>query len=150
MTEPGGPFLEEQERQRKIEEETLGGALRKIQSQLNEVKGAILAALGDRALELALWLYNRSGGTIRVSLPGDQMVSLRRRPNTGNAELDRLLDRVDAQAEAFFRANPGASTMLNIELGSPGSARYVSEVEWPAVRQKLRDNVAALAEGKFL
>jgi len=113
------------------------------------MKGSILAALGDHALTLALWFYRRSGRTPRVSVADDQMVSLRRRPNTLNRALDRALDRVDDEAQAFFRANPGGSTRVNIDpAGASGKARYVTEGEWPAVRQELRDNVAALSRGK--
>ena len=116
------------------------------------MKGAILAAIGSRVLALALWFYRRADRTPRVSIADDRMVLLSLRPRTGNAELDRMLDKIDDNAEAFFRENPGASTMLNAELNSPGSARYVSEEEWPAFRQKIRNNVAALARprGEFM
>lgn len=170
MSEPGGPFLEEQERRRKIEEETVGGALRKIQGQLNEVKGEILAALGDHVLTLALWIYFRAGrdrlawaiaeAKLRsatgdlAALIGEPAAreSQKRHDHLTEQDLEMMssrtdvghamLDSLDERVRAFFEAHPGE--LATVDLGHGTRTRRVSEEDWPAMRQRFRDLVVAV------
>lgn len=43
---------------------TFGEVLRDIQREIDGLKGAILAALGDHVLTLALWIYHRAGRSL--------------------------------------------------------------------------------------
>lgn len=82
---------------------TFGEVLRDIQRQIDNLKGAILAALGDHVLALALWIYHRAGRSLLAmeiakviqESAADELAAIRGEPMARDT-LESLEDRCGA------------------------------------------------------
>lgn len=112
--------MEEQERRRKIEDQTLGAAYRNLQRRFDELRRDIATAIGDAIVLVGIWFHRRAGrGHLSLVISG---------AHDADTLIRRLLETLDMERESLRRKALGEDTKsyaLEDRCGAaPGTATH--------------------------